>query len=376
MANSNQGGKNNSRIPNIEPLLALGIDPRTKLPKKMVDAEVSKFKEGMKALLRIVDEQDAVTRYTWYNLPCNITSQELERMIYYKGQLAFFYFEPLDQFFFMPYTLTSDSGLGTGLDFYGRYRTIHPVPFVNGTAAETRNQYKAQMDLLSGIKLNVLYDIPLEPVDPYRSAVLVHDYTKQLSQNILPRQMLNDPLLDVMAECMPLMRTSLYNSSGVLAMRVNSQDEQANVKAANLAIDHAVLNGQRYIPVLGQIDFQELAGGDTAKAEEFLIAMQSLDNFRLSTHGLDNGGLFQKKAHVLQSESDMNAGHASSVLDDGLMIRQHMCDIANAIWGIGMSVEVSESALGVDKNGDMLAVDNQDQTGIPGQQPQEVVQDE
>ena len=366
--------KNNARLPNWSPLVQLGIDPKTKLPKKLVDAELGRFKEGMKALLRIIDEQDSVTRFTWYNLPCNITSQELERMLYYKGQLCMFYFEPLDQFFFMPYTLTSDSGIGTGLDFYGRYRTISPIPFVNGTAAETKSQYKAQMEVLSGIKLNVIYDIPLEPVDPYHSAVLVHDYTKQLSQNIIPRQILNDPLLDVMAECMPLMRTSLFNSSGVLAMRVNSQDEQSNVRAANESIDMAALNGQRYIPVLGQIDFQELAAGETAKAEEFLMAMQSLDNFRLSTHGLDNGGLFQKKSHVLQSESDMNAGHASSALDDGLMIRQHMCDIANAIWGIGMSVEVSESALSVDMNGDMLAVDNQDQSGIPGQQPQGVSQ--
>ena len=367
--------KNNSCIPNWSPLAQLGIDPKTRLPKKLVDADEGRLKEGMKALFRIIDEQDAVTRYTWYNLPCDITSQELERMIYYKGQLAFFYFEPLDQFFFMPYTLTSEPGLGTGIDLYGRYRVIHPVPFVNGTAAETKSQYKAQTELLSGIKLKVHYDIPLEPVDPYHSAVLVHDYTKQLSQNVISRQVLNDPLLDVMADTIPLMRTALFNSSGVLAMRVNSQDEQSNVRAANQAIDTAVLNGQRYIPVLGNIDFQELAGGETAKAEEFLMALQSLDNLRLSTLGLDSGGLFQKKAHMLESENQMNGGHARSALDDGLMIRQHMCDVANAIWGLGMSCEISESALMMDKNMDGMAVDNQDMSGVPGEQPQEVVED-
>ena len=367
--------KNNSCIPNWSPLAQLGVDPKTRLPKKLVDGDPCRLKEGIKALFRIIDEQDSVTRYQWWNLPCDITSQELERMIYYKGQLAFFYFEPLDQFFFMPYTLTSDSGLGTGIDLYGRYRVISPTPFVNGTAAETKSQYKAQTELLSGIKLKVHYDIPLEPVDPYHSAVLVHDYTKQLSQNVIPRQALNDPLLDVMADTIPLMRTALFNSSGVLAMRVNSQDEQSNVRAANQAIDTAVLNGQRYIPVLGNIDFQELAGGETAKAEEFLMALQSLDNLRLSTLGLDSGGLFQKKAHMLESENSMNAGHARSALDDGLMIRQHMCDVANAIWGLGMSCEISESALMMDKNMDGMAVDNQDMSGVPGEQPQEVVED-
>lgn len=361
--------KNNAAIYDLQTLVQAGIDPKTGLPLKVVNGLPGKLKEGIKALFRIIDEQDAVTRYTWYNLPCNITSQELERMIYYKGQLAFFYCEPLDQFFFMPYALD-----GT-IDFYGRYNRIHPVPMANGTTEEEKRLYGAQMDYLSTLKLDVMYDIPLEPVDPYKSCVLVHDYTKQMSQTVISRQVLNEPLLDVMSETIPLMRTSMFNSSGVLAMRVNSQDEQSNVKAANQAIDAAVLNGQRYIPVLGNIDFQELAGGDTAKAEEFLMALQSLDNLRLSTHGLDSGGLFQKKAHVLESENSMNAGHARSALDDGLMIRQHMCDIANAIWGIGMSCEISESALMMDKNMDGMAVDNQDMSGVQGEQPQEVIED-
>ena len=360
--------KNNAAIYDLQTLIQAGIDPRTGLPVKAAQGLQSKLKEGIKALFRIIDEQDAVTRYTWYNLPCNITSQELERLLYYKGQLAFFYCEPLEQFFFMPYALD-----GT-IDFYGRYNRIHPVPMANGTTEEEKKIYGAQMDYLSTLKLDVLYDIPLEPVDPYKSCVIVHDYTKQMSQTVISRQVLNDPLLDVMSDTLPLMRTALFNSSGVLAMRVNSQDEQSNVRAANQAIDTAVLNGQRYIPVLGNIDFQELAGGDTAKAEEFLMALQSLDNLRLSTHGLDSGGLFQKKAHVLESENSMNAGHARSALDDGLMIRQHMCDIANAIWGIGMSCDISESALMMDKNMDGMAVDNQDMSGVPGEQPQEVEQ--
>lgn len=361
--------KNNAAIYDLQTLVQAGIDPKTGLPLKLTQGLASKLKDGVKALFRIIDEQDAVTRYTWYNLPCNITSQELERLIYYKGQLAFFYCEPLDQFFFMPYALD-----GT-IDFYGRYNRIHPVPMANGTTEDEKKLYGAQMDYLSTLKLDVLYDIPLEPVDPYTSCVLLHDYTKQMSQTVISRQVLNDPLLDVMSDTVPLMRTALFNSSGVLAMRVNSQDEQSNVKAANQAIDAAVLNGQRYIPVLGNIDFQELAGGETAKAEEFLMALQSLDNLRLSTHGLDSGGLFQKKSHMLESENSMNAGHARSALDDGLMIRQHMCDIANAIWGIGMSCEISESALMMDKNMDGMAVDNQDMSGVPGEQPQEVVED-
>ena len=47
-----------------------GIDSKTGLPSRMVDSVL--MLKNMKHLLRLVDEQDAVNRYKWFNLPCNI----------------------------------------------------------------------------------------------------------------------------------------------------------------------------------------------------------------------------------------------------------------------------------------------------------------
>lgn len=92
-------------MPNLEALISAGIDPRTGLPLKATSSCKSDLKAQVKKMLRIIDEQDAVNRYKWYNLPCNLSSQEVERMLYYKGQLCFFYFDQLDEFYFMPYAL-------------------------------------------------------------------------------------------------------------------------------------------------------------------------------------------------------------------------------------------------------------------------------
>lgn len=354
--------KNNSYLPNLEPYLAAGFNPKTGLPMKL-DSCPFPFKDGIKKALRILDEQNAVTRYQWYNIPCDLTSEELERLIYYKGQLCMFYCEPLDSFYITPYALD-----GT-IDFYGRFNTVHPVPMANGTDKDSK--YDSQLEYLSRLKLRVLYDVPYpdDDIDPLQCCVLIHDYTKQLSQTIIPRQLLQEPILDAMSDCFPFMRTALYNSTGVEGIRVNSQDEQSNVIAANASIDRAAFNGQKFVPLQGSLDFQMLTGGATGKAEEFLLAMQALDNFRLSLYGLDNGGLFQKKSHMLESEQQMNAGHAKGPLNNGLSIRQHSCDIANSIWGIGMACEISESSMGADFNGDGLAYDTEDQSGMaPGQQ--------
>lgn len=361
-------GQNNARYVNqdvINLYKSAGIDPATGLPLKSV--QECALKGGLKTLLRIVDEQDAVNRYVWHNLPANLTSQELERMLYYKGQLCCFWEPTLGEFFFMPYALD-----GT-IDFYGRYNSVHPVPMASGTIESEKAQVAAQKAFLSTKKLKVLYEVPLEPItDIENYTVLLHDYTKQMAQDILSRQSIQEPLLDFMSETLPFMRTAMRNSTGVQGYRVNNEDEAANVAAANIATDNAALNGQRYIPIVGQIDFQELAGGDGLKAEQYLMSLQSLDNFRLSLYGLANGGLFQKNAYQNNAQTAMNGGSVGTPLTDGLLIRQHWCDVFNALTGAGVSCEISETAALMDRNMDgYVYEDGQDSAA---QQPAEEAQ--
>ena len=62
-------------MPNLEALLAAGIDPKTGLPVKANSGTKCALKNDIKKIVRIIDEQDAVNRYKWYNLPCNLSSQ-------------------------------------------------------------------------------------------------------------------------------------------------------------------------------------------------------------------------------------------------------------------------------------------------------------
>lgn len=334
-------------------LVQAGINPKTGLPIKFGGSKCN-LKEDLKKFLRLVDEQDAVNRYVWYNLPANITSQELERMLYYKGQLCFFYDKDLDEFYFMPYALD-----GT-IDFYGRYNTIHPVPMTSGTDDKSN---KAQAQYLAEKKLKCVYGIKTDGpdiTDITNSTVLLHDYSKQLSQTIIPRVTINDPLLDVMSECIPLMRTNMIASSGIKGVRVNDADQQQNVIDGSKSLEHAALTGNPWIPIVGNVEFQELTETSLSKLQDYLLAMQSLDNLRLSGYGIDNGGLFEKKAHELQSEADINGGPVGLVLQDGLSIRQNFCNIVNSIWGIGIWCEPAQNISGADTDGDGLVYDRND----------------
>ena len=340
-----------AKLPDLETLLQAGINPKTGLPVKLGGHKCT-IKEDIKKYLRLIDEQDAVNRYVWYNLPANITSQELERMIYYKGQLCFFYDKDLEEFYFMPYALD-----GT-IDFYGRYNTIHPVPMTSGSDDKGN---KAQAQYLAEKKLKCIYGLNLDgKADLTNSTVLLHDYTKQLAQTIQPRVVVNDPLLDVMAECVPFMRTSMIGSTGIKGVRVQDADQQQNVIDGSRSLEHAAMTGNPWVPIIGNIEFQELTDGPTGKIEDYMLAMQSLDNLRLSGYGLDNGGLFEKKSHILQTEADLNGGPVGLVLQDGLSIRQNFCNIVNSIWGLGIWCEPAENVVGADLNGDGVIYDRND----------------
>ena len=195
------------------------------------------------------------------------------------------------------------------------------------------------------------------------SCVLLHDYCPQIAQTNIPRQTLNDPLLDIMSECIPFMRTALLNNTGIMGIRVGNEDERASVEAASSAINQAALDGRKYVGIMGQLDFQELTGANVAQAEEFMLALQSLDNYRLSLYGLDNGGLFQKRQHMLQAEQEMSGGNTALVYEDGLRKRQEASLIANSIFGWEMWCMPSESYLGADMNGDMVAGDDANPMG-------------
>ena len=321
------------------------------------------LKTSIKKQLRILDEQNAVNMFDWSNLPVGLSSQEVERLLYYRGQLAFFYLDELNQFYLLPYALD-----GT-IDAYGRFNTIHPVPIASGSQDKAvQKAEKALADYLSTKKFDVLYDVVLpedllEKPDYYltKCCVLLHDYTKQLSETIIARSNLMDPLLDIMANCIPFMNTTLQNGTGITGVKVQSEDEAAQVIIASSSIKTAALTGEKWVPMQGGLDFQDLGAANLMKAEEYLLAMQGLDNYRLSLHGLDNGGLFQKKSHMLESEQEMNAGNLSLIMSDKLKIRQRFTAIVNSVWGLGMGCMPSEEIINADLNGDgVVATDSYD----------------
>lgn len=346
--------KNNAKLPDYKTLLLAGINPKTGLPLKMGNVNKGIDQEAIKRMLRIIDEQDAVNRYVWSGIPTNLSSQEIERMLYYRGQLCFFYMEETDDFYFLPYALD-----GT-IDLYGRYNTIHPIPYAGGTDNKKGDKVNTRLDTvaeeLSKKILTVVRDVVnydgLTDEEIYNnilnSCVLLHDYSKQAGEEIIPRQIVNDWIICEQATLIPYLDTNLLIGTGIKALRVNDADQKAEVTDTANAMFNAAQNRNPYIAAIGTLDWQDLGNSGNSRPDDYLLAFQSLDNIRLSTYGIENGGVYEKKAHILESENAVNNSNISNAYNDGLLIRQRFCDIVNSIYGLNIWCDASENSINAD----------------------------
>lgn len=337
-------------LPNLNEYISLGFDPKTGLPLKHSKDKIN-LKTSIYNQLKVLDEQNAIRRYE-FDLKDfkGLKGDLLERILYFRGKLMVFYLRELDKWFSLPFTLC-----GT-IDVYGRYTEVTPVTFGGG-----KRDGKIWIE---GLKRKVLYEpIPQEEwtdsmLDEY--CVILSDYSEQLTENIVSRNSLNNDLIDVMAECLPMARTSMIANSGIKALRVNDPAEQVEVEALNQVAERNALMGKPFGAVIGSLDFQDISSnGSAMKSEEFMLYMQALDNFRLSLYGLQNGGLFQKKAHMLESEQEMNNTVSSLVYEDGLKLRQEFCEILNSLSHLNASCRAVNMQVNESEN---IDIENEDTT--------------
>lgn len=298
--------------------------------------------------LRIIDEQDHIQKYRWINVPPEIEIDFIERLLYYRGSGMFFYLQSNNKFYFLPYT-------GYDLDVYGRFMSTTALPF-NGTAnSKEKGKDDEQRPWIEGKRWEAQYKVilpeDLKETDLYDKCVILSDYSRQLPQKVMPRWQLSEPLLQVMAECVPLGRTALINGTGVTGYKIPSADDSYSVYQASNAAYMAAINGDKWVPIVNEIIEAQLPDGTQITGiQDYLLYMQSLDNLRLSMQGLSNGGLFQKKAHMLGSEQDMNAGKVGRVIQNGLDLRQQFCNIINSVWGAGIWCEYGEAAFDMENS--------------------------
>ena len=343
-------------LPNLQDLYAAGIDPRTGLPLKLIGGKPEHLVEDAKRSFKIMDEQNAINRFNWINLPDGLDGNLIERILYFKGQGAFAFLEETKEFVFLPYTLATPEKDASGLDYYGRFKHIRLIQFMGSSEKETA--------LMLGTTFKAVYKIKLDEQsvdDLTASAVILRDYSNAISQTNMPMALRQEYILTLMAKNLGYLRTKLIIGTGINGVKVNSADQINDVKDLAEGVELAAESGKPYVGIAGGVELQGLENinGGTMRSEDYLMALQSLDNIRLSAYGLDNGGIFEKKAHITNNELAMNGSSVGLIYQDALSQRKKFCDIVNSIWGLNIDCVPSENVTGTDLNGDGIIADEE-----------------
>lgn len=311
---------NLSTIPNINP-----IGKATPRDKKLLTH-----------LLYHKNMVETIERFKWKDLPNELPSDLIERIIFFRGKGALFVGTD-GKYKFLPFALSSEQGI----DVYGRYVAIQPQLFT-GTNKDEENY---NMDM----PLRVAYSKD----DLEGEAVILYNSTLEIAQDNIPLAVSMSPLHEQMVEILVLVNIDLVSSAKVFTLVAKDEAQKHAIEAEFEGLDERILDGKRVVVLTSDIALQELAKTDSRDSNRYMQVYQSFDNLRKDILGITNAGTFSKNSIQTDSEVSQNS-NSSSVMENALRMRKEFCDIANAVFGLNISVEcqkvVEPSILGNSSN--------------------------
>lgn len=330
-----------------------------------------KHYKGISNSLRVLAQQQHNNRFIWLNLPEGIDSLLMERMLWFRYQVALYYDDILEEFHILPFTLSSDKE--DNLDYYNRYNWITPTPF-NGKSLDQKNSKRNRKNnYLEKITKKVVHDIPFvgnfeEAMEMAKeSAVIINDYSSSTAQYATPMAILQQSFVEAQTESLKLTRRSLLNSTPMKWVRFKTEADAENFNDIQDAYNNQILESDKqFVGFSADLDFQESGSTNPADVTSFWAAYEALDNLRLKTLGISSDGAVQKRAQMLQSELALDNISSQHPLLDSWMQRIQACAIINAIWDLGITCELNIGGMegsGEQENSDNDGIDMGDNPG-------------
>ncbi len=311
--------------------------------------------------LRVEDQNQFMSRFTWYNLPMGITGNDIERMLYYRYQIMMWYDVTLKKFKVNPFALRSKDD--NNIDDQGRYMRIRPLPF-NGKSQEKDDQTGKWGKYYGLIDRKVYYDIPEfeskdKAVEALRDAcVIIRDYSPQVSQENAPRVELSESFIEEVILTHVKRRLCELNSSGFSWIRLQDKAGVENIMATLMSASQLVEAGIPYAPIGSTLEIQQGATISSTSIADFWASAQGSDNMRLRTMGIQSDGMLQKQAQQNIAELSLDSISAMGPLGNAWAERLQSCLVWNSMFGTGTYCEPSMLAGGQGGEQETSDVDN------------------
>lgn len=303
--------------------------------------------DSLYQIMRNHNRIETLERYMWLNVPFGLTQDIIERVLFFRGKGIFYFNDEVDKFQFLPFALN-----GT-IDEYGRYIRCNTLPFTGVDEEEKDSKNKKKERRLIYENLDIVYDLPynaemMKMVKEKKTVgIILNDNSLGLTQQPIIRSNYVKPILHLMSTLMQIINTAMYGCADHSLIQVENESEIASINNQINAINFDILKGRRFTPIAGTLPIQPLKTSNTANLEGLFNTFNSLSNFLKSITGIANPGVFDKKAHLLQEEQQLNGSNADDIYYNGLRLRQEFCMMIQAYYNYPIWCESKRGMSGV-----------------------------
>lgn len=267
------------------------------------------------------DMNQCCSRYVWKNLPNGLTSWNLERMLYFRGSVAGFYFA--GWVYILPYVMNTSS-----LNPYGIPARIKPITY-NGKAVAGNNDFFSQ-------DFELPVDILGNSTNKY-DAVLLYDSIPYTPASKPPtRFYMNQILIHDIADTLARVNINVVVSNKKIFLVVKDPN-QADVVRAELQMSFD--SDTPFCVVNSEMDIQNVQQTFDYNADDLFNTLKNYDAIRCFMSGISSKGFgSEKKERLVTGELAGVEEEKDLVLDMGFDLRKDFADKMNAKFGTNIQV--------------------------------------
>ena len=282
-----------------------------------IPVEFSIEKINYQNLVFNMDFEQCTGRYRWENLPDGIESYLIESMLYYRGSLMGFFNG--GKLKILPY---ANQG---SINEYGLPERVKPLTF-NGTSADEAKPYGKGEEYKVSSNVEIVSS----------GAVLLYDRIPvSRSGLVAPRFIINTAVIELEAEIISRIKNNIKNSDKKVVFYADDENQK---QAFQEAIKEAYEADSPFVVVVkgskkwGSENTDYMHGDVGLKAQELFESWQSINNIRVMSEGIINGGAFEKKERVVNAEVQDESTQTSLILDSGLALRRLWLEQMKLTW--------------------------------------------
>lgn len=266
------------------------------------------------------DLNQCISRYIWEGLPEGVTSWLIERMLYFRGSLCGFMLA--GKFYILPYVITG------GINPYGLPTKIKPITF-NG-----------RYDIGKKDFLNEKFELPIDingDSNNQFSAVLLYDAVPYTPGTQPPsRYFLNQIIIREMADVFARININVVVSNKKIMLKVKDA-KQADIVRNELEI--AFGSDSPFAIITEDFPIESLQNTNDYQADDLFNTIKNYDAIRCFMNGISSKNFgTEKKERLVSGELEGNEEQKNLILDMGLDLRHHFCEMCNKKFGLNLSV--------------------------------------